>query len=323
MSFNKGTLRILQNIKDLKVQGSSKIAVATADAFTVEVKALKKFNDSKKYFFELCKAFWQVRPTEPAMKHFIVSFYSTLSKVLKENKSIVNVKKEMLKFITTYCQQQQKDIDLIATEFCKTKPKPCVIFTHCHSSIVEKAIKELHKKGRVKFVVNTETRPLFQGRTTAKNLASAGILVQHIVDSSAYAYTKLLQQQGEEIIFLTGADLITNRGDLINKIGTSQISLCLNSLGIKHNVLTTSNKIDPVSKWWKLSDVEVRAPKEIWNEKIKNVEIKNFAFDITDAKNIFLIITEKGVTKTKFLVISNKLPKEQEDLWKKFESLRE
>ncbi len=320
MKFKKETLRILQNIKDLKVQGASKVVIATADAFALELKALEKLKNPKEHFFELCKAFWQARPTEPAMKHFIVSFYSVLLKALEKSLSTVSVKKQLLDFITTYHQQQQKDIDLIATEFCKTKPKPCVIFTHCHSSIVEKAIKELHKKEKVKFVVNTETRPLFQGRTTAKNLTSAGIKVQHIVDSGCYAYAKLLQQQNEDIIFLTGADVITNRGDLINKIGTSQISLALNSLGIKHYVLTTSNKIDPVSKWWKLSDVEMRPSKEIWLEKNKNLEIKNFAFDITDAKNIFLIITEKGITKTRFLVISNKLPKEQEDLWKKFEN---
>lgn len=320
MKFKKETLRILQNIKNLKVQGASKIALATADTFTIEIKALEKLKMPIEHFFELGKAFWQTRPTEPAMKHFIVSFYCELEKQFERTKETTSIKKNMLNFISTYHQQLQKDIDKIAEEFCKTKPKPCVIFTHCHSSIVEKAIKELHKKGRVKFVVNTETRPLFQGRITAKNLTSAGIKVRHIVDSGTYAYAKLLQQQGEDIIFLTGADVITNRGDLINKIGTSQISLCLNSLGIKHYVLTTSNKIDPVSKWWKLSDVEMRPSKEIWQEKNKNLEIKNFAFDITDAKNIFLIITEKGITKTKFLVISNKLSKEQEDLWKKFEN---
>ncbi len=319
MKFGKETLRILQNIKELKVQGASKVSLTTSEAFSLETKTLEKLKTPKEHFFELSKLFWESRPTEPCMKHFIVSFYCELSKTLEENKSIVNVKKKMLDFTSTFRQQQQKDIDLIAEEFCKTKPKPCVIFTHCHSNIVEKAIKELHKKGKVKFVVSTETRPLFQGRTTAKNLTSAGIKVQHIVDSGCYAYAKLLQQQNEDIIFLTGADVITNRGDLINKIGTSQISLALNSLGIKHYVLTTSNKIDPVSKWWKLSDVEMRNPKEIWAEKNKILEIKNFAFDITEAKNVFLIITEKGITKTRFLVINNKLSKEQEDLWKKFE----
>jgi methylthioribose-1-phosphate isomerase len=45
----------------------------------------------------------------------------------------------------------------------------------------------------------------------------------------------------------------------------------LNCLGIKHFVFTTASKIDPVEKHWKLTDVELRNPKEIWVQKNKNI----------------------------------------------------
>jgi methylthioribose-1-phosphate isomerase len=105
-------------------------------------------------------------------------------------------------------------------------------------------------------------------------LADAGISVRHIVDSGAYAKAKniLEHDNHKSILFLTGADVITNKGDLINKIGTCQISLGLNSLGIKHYVMTIASKIDAVDRNWNLDKIELRSPDEIWISKDKNIK---------------------------------------------------
>jgi ribose 1,5-bisphosphate isomerase len=320
--FASKTIKVLKEIVDLKVQGASNVSFACQDAFLFELQNYKGAKEKLlPYFYELGKAFWKTRPTEPGMKHFIVHFYSELERFSK-GRQLNLIKNKMTRFIKIYEINQKEAINKIA-KFALKIPitHKAVIFTHCHSSIVENAIKELHQMGRVEFVVNSETRPLLQGRITAQKLALAGIKVHHVVDSGVYSYAKLLQNQGKTILFFTGSDVITKDGELVNKIGTSQISLALNCLEIKHYVFTTASKIDPVEKHWKLTDVEMRNPKEIWDIKNKNIIIENFAFDITPSHLIHEIITENGLSKTKTLVKQNLLPKREKELWIEFEKL--
>lgn len=321
IKFLKETNKIILDIDDLKIQGASNVAFACQDAIVKELQKYKKETDKlKDYFFALCKALWKTRPTEPAMKHFLTSFYLKVE-TIRKNVPLNLAKKRLIGFVKKYKISQKKAIDNVATQATRIPIKrKAVIFTHCHSSIVEYVIKHLHKLGRVEVVVNTETRPLFQGRITANHLAKAGIKVHHIVDSGAYAYAKLLKQRGKEILFFTGADVITRKGKLINKIGTSQISLCLNSLGIPHYVFTISQKIDPVFKGWDLEDVELRDPNEIWKHHQKNLFIHNYAFDITQKHLIKKIVTEKGLLESKNLLKHNKLTKKELEVWNRFDS---
>jgi len=312
--FLAKTLQIIKDIDDLKVQGASNIAFACQDALLYELGHYTKTKEELLvYFFALCKELWRTRPTEPAMKHFIVSFYSELDQFSKKRNLSV-VKNHLIRFVKSYKENQKKDIKKIS-KIVKNWDlhKKVVVFTHCHSSIVETAIKSLHHKGLIEFVVNTETRPLFQGRTTAKNLSKCGIKVHHIVDSCAYAYARLLKQREKNIVFFTGADVITRKGELINKIGTSQISFCMHHLGIQHYVFATSNKIDPVFLEWSLEDIEIRAPQEVWDEHNKNIFVHNYAFDITPEYLIKKIVTEKGIIEPKELVKTDNLKKKKKN----------
>jgi len=318
--FRKKTIDIIKDIEDLKVQGASNVAFACQDVLISEFQNYDKTrNELLKYFFELCKVLWKTRPTEGAMKHFLTSTYCELE-TFSKNRQLTVIKNHMTRFVKNYKENQKEDIKKIG-KIAKNWDlhSKVVVFTHCHSSIVENAIKEMHKVGKVEFVVNTETRPLFQGRTTSKNLAKAGIKVNHVVDSCAYAYAKLLKQRGKNIVFFTGADVITRKGELVNKIGTSQISFCMHHLGINHYVFTFSNKIDPVSKNWDLEDIEIRSPKEIWNEHNKNIFVHNYAFDITPEYLIKKIVTEKGIIEPSDLIKHNKLKKRELEVWKEFE----
>jgi eIF-2B alpha/beta/delta-like uncharacterized protein len=318
--FKKKTIDIIKDIEDLKVQGASNVAFSSQDVLIYEFENYDKTkNELLKYFFDLCKALWKTRPTEPAMKHFLTSTYLELEKFAR-NRQLGIIKTHMSRFVKGYKENQKeniKKIGKIAKDW--NVHSKLVVFTHCHSSIVENAIKELNRAGKLEFVVNTETRPLFQGRTTSKNLAKAGIKVNHIVDSCAYAYARLLKQRGKNIVFFTGADVITRKGELVNKIGTSQISFCMHHLGINHYVFTFTNKIDPVSKNWDLEDIEIRSPKEIWNEHNKNIFVHNYAFDITPEYLVKKIVTEKGIIEPKDLIKHNNLKKREIEIWKDFE----
>ena len=145
--------QICKDIKSIKIQGAENIAKSAFFAYKLVPK-----NSSRKILSEL-------RPTEPMLFNVLKIAdklsYDDLTEKLEENQEKIN--KAVFKLIKNNS----------------------VVFTHCHSSSVIKSLIYSHKKKKKFEVYNTETRPLFQGRKTAKELAKAGIKVTMFVDSAA------------------------------------------------------------------------------------------------------------------------------------------
>ena len=102
------------------------------------------------------------------------------------------------------------------------------VFTHCHSSTAVGVLLEAHRRGIRFKVFNTETRPRFQGRVTASELAAAGIEVIHMVDSAAK-----VALDGADL-FLFGADAILPSGYLVNKVGTGIFCVVASRYDVPH-----------------------------------------------------------------------------------------
>ncbi len=248
--------QIYKDIKTLKIQGATNVA-------KFGLKALKLKFDAPSI-----KKIKSARPTEPCLTN-----------------AIKFAKKTDVDTAFAYLSNMQKRTVLIGAIIIKNKQN---VFTHCHSSTIVDSLKSAkdHKK---KFkVFNTETRPLLQGRKTAKELARAKIKVEHYVDSAADEAIK------NSDIVLLGADFITKDGDVYNKIGSYAIS----ELAKKHKkplyIFTNS---------WKYSNkplkIEKRDPKEIWDTKSENITINNPAFEKIPGQNISKIVCELGALKPK------------------------
>lgn len=249
--------KIIEDIKSLKIQGATNVAL-----FGLKAMQLKQDHNS---INEILKT----RPTEPCLQNAI-----------KYAKEVSNPK-----ISYNYLRNMDKRVELIASKLIKKNSK---IFTHCHSSTVIGALKLTNNK----FLVNnTETRPLYQGRKTAKEISSLGIKVNHYIDSAAEEAIK-----NSNIIFL-GADYINNKGDVYNKIGSYTIS----ELAKKHKT-----PLFIITNSWKFSQkklkIEERDPKEVWEINHKNIIIQNPAFDIIPNNNIKKIISELGVLSPKKFV---------------------
>jgi ribose 1,5-bisphosphate isomerase len=164
-----------------------------------------------------------------------------------------------------------------------------VILTHCHSSAVTGTLLLAHEQGKQFSVIQTETRPKYQGRITAKELVGAGIDTTMIVDSAARHYMK-------EIDFVVvGCDAITSEGNVINKIGTSQVAQAAYEARIPFYVLGTLLKFDPVTIHGHYEAIEERSTAEIWDSPPKGLKIRNPAFDVTRRDYVHGLITEEGI----------------------------
>ncbi|MEK6860172.1 MAG: hypothetical protein AABX54_05150 [Nanoarchaeota archaeon] len=259
MNKEKEFDKICKDIKSIKIQGAENIAKSAFYAY--------KLIPTKKSKEKLIS----LRPTEPMLQNILkiadkIS-YKQLTEKLKENQQIIN--KNIFRLIKNNS----------------------VIFTHCHSSTIIKALIYSHKKGKKFEVYNTETRPLFQGRKTEEELRKAGIKVTMFIDSAAkIALTK--EQDSEEKtkpadIVLIGADAITKKG-VINKVGSGIIAEIARLNNIPLYIVSDSLKYSKKS-----IKLEQRNTKEVWNKK--KIKIKNPAFEFIYKKDIKGIISELGI----------------------------
>jgi len=179
------------------------------------------------------------------------------------------------------------------------------VLTHCNAGALATAgqgtalsvLYEAKKQGKRFKVYVDETRPLLQGaRLTAWELKQAGIDVTVICDNMAGA----LMAEGKIDMVITGADRIAANGDTANKIGTYSLSVLAKDHGVPFYIAAPSSTFDLKTKTGKDIPIEQRPADEVRQfagrtVTPKGVDIYNPAFDVTPAKNITAIITERAV----------------------------
>lgn len=268
MNKEKRFAQILKHIKDIKIQGARSIARAALYAYS-----LMKTKEARK---QLIKA----RPTEPM-----------LSNVLRR------IEKQPYKKILQHFDYAQQKINKFAFRIIKNNS---TIFTHCHSTNVANALIYAKRHGKKFQVYNTETRPLFQGRKTARQLSKAGIKVTTFVDSAARVAIK------KSNIVLFGADAILKDG-VINKIGSAMFAEIAYDNKIPIYIIADSWKFSP-----KNIKIEERDFHEIWKNAPRHIKIKNPAFEKIDKKYIKAIVSELGVlTFGRFVEMAGKKPNQR------------
>ena len=257
MNNKKRFNKIAENIKKIKIQGARNIAKAALYAYT-----LNPGEKSRKKLLSL-------RKTEPMLTN-------VLNKIEK-----ISYKK-----IISHFDEAQDKINKYAFKLIKNNS---IIFTHCHSTNVIKALIYAKKHGKNFQVYNTETRPLFQGRKTVKELRKAGIKVTMFVDSAAGdALSKGGEIRKADIVML-GADAILKSG-AINKIGSNMFAEIAFHNKVPVYIVADSWKFSP-----KNVKIEERDFHEIWKNAPKHLKIKNPAFEKIGKKYIKAIVSELGV----------------------------
>ena len=145
-----------------------------------------------------------------------------------------------------------------------------------------------------------ETRPLLQGaRLTSWELSKAGIDVTLICDNMAATVMK----KGWVDAVVTGCDRMAANGDGANKIGTSGVAILAKEYGIPFYMYVPTSTIDLNTASGEAIEIEERDGEEIykmWYEKPMapaGIKTYNPAFDVTEAKYITAVITEKGIVR--------------------------
>ncbi|MDD5192302.1 MAG: hypothetical protein PHH54_07205 [Candidatus Nanoarchaeia archaeon] len=248
--------QICREIKRVHIQGAREVA--------------------KKAFFA-----YKLIPTEKS-KHILISLRLTepmLINMLKKADELSYYK------LIQHLKKNQQIINKSVFNLIKNNS---IIFTHCHSSSVVQALIYAKRKGKKFEVCNTETRPLFQGRKTARELRKAHIKVTMFVDSAA-AIAIEKEDRKDKVhadLVLFGTDAILKKG-VINKIGSGMFAEIAHANHVPVYILADS------WKYAKRIKIEQRNSGEVWNTK--RVLIKNPAFELIKRKYITGVISEFGL----------------------------
>jgi ribose 1,5-bisphosphate isomerase len=299
MNIPEEVKQIIKDIEDVRIQGATAVAESSFEGIKIylggyidrDVSFEVFMADVEKVGLQLVNA----RPNEPlarnGLKYLLNTYrvrYPQIREIPQAREHLVSIMDEFLDLLSS-AKSQITEVGV--SNFADKKG----LMTHCHSSTVENVCKGIaERRGDAGFsVVATETRPLFQGRITAKNLVEAGLDVKMVVDSAVTSFLVGHWDIPVEAVFI-GCDEIAVNGDTVNKIGSYGVALSAYYAGKPVYVVGTLLKLDP-STIYDRPRIEMRDGKEIWPDAPEGLTIINPAFEIIPASFITGFITEFGV----------------------------
>ena len=278
-------------IKALKIQGAENVTTAALKALenTIEKSKAKTKQALLQELEHANMLLFKTRSTEPEMRNYCNEILCFLQEFPEKNiQHAKHALKENIKHTLKKREERKERLLKIGEIFLvdELKQKELKVYTHCHSSTVTAILKKTNKRKK-KSVINTETRPLLQGRRTAQECTEAGIAVSHYVDAA------MIEAMKQADIIMIGADAITFEG-IYNKIGSELLAHLANHMHKPLYICASLWKYDPHKE-----KIEQRPEKEIWENPPKGLHIQNPAFEKIHFKHVKRIICEEGVLKPK------------------------
>ncbi len=284
------TVRVVADrIRKLEVQGARNVAIAAIKALEVLAEETRA-KTRKEFMNELSEAratLFASRATEPLMRNAVRWIISQVEQSGKQQ--VAALAKIVSSSSSQFLKNLEASKECIAEVGAKRIRDNSVVFTHCHSSTVTYLLRKAKEDGKTFEVVCTETRPVFQGRITAKELLALGVKTTFIVDSAARSFMRNAD------LVIVGADAITSEGNVINKIGTGTIALLAHEARKPFYVVSELLKFDPATACGDYEQIEERSPDEVWKGAPEKLIVRNPAFDVTRRDFIHGVICEEGI----------------------------
>ena len=302
----------INSIKNMEVRGAPLIGATAAYGLVLSILEKNDLSFLKKSSEDLIRS----RPTAINLKWAVNRMMSKLSGVNKDKLLEIAVKeaKEICDEDIKFCKNIGLNGLKIIEKIYKKKNKTVNILTHCNAGwlatinwgTATSPIYHAHRKGIPIHVWVDETRPRNQGANlTSYELNEEKINNTIIADNTG----GILMNRGEVDICIVGTDRTLANGDVCNKVGTYLKALAAKDNNIPFYVALPSSTIDWETKTSKEIIIEERNSDELSkidgvdkNGNIVKVQIypkkskaMNIAFDITPAKYVTGLITEKGV----------------------------
>jgi len=306
-------------IRDMVVRGAPAIGVTAAMGIALGVRDAEgdHVSELRRHFDEICETIGETRPTA-------VNLFWAIRRMQDRFEACSEMPVEQIKQ-ALILEAQRMYVEYIAANEAMGKhgaalmPSSGGVLTHCNAGALATCgygtalgvIRAAVESGKKLQVFADKTRPFLQGsRLTAWELVKDGIPTTVISDNMAGTIMK----QGKIDAVVVGADRIAANGDVANKVGTYTVAVLAKEHGIPFYVAAPFSTVDLETPDGSKIPIEQRATREVTHIAGKaiapeGVKVENPAFDVTPAKYVTAIITERGVVKAPYEENLRKLAK--------------
>ena len=299
-------------IRNMVVRGAPAIGVAAAMGIALGVNHSKaeSSGELKRDLDQICDLIGQTRPTAVNLFWAIRRMQEKFERI--RIRPIPQIKQDLIEEAQRMHAEDIAANQAMGRHGATLMPNSGGVLTHCNAGALATAgygtalgvIRAAVEQGKKIHVYADETRPFLQGsRLTAWELMKDGIPTTVISDNMAGA----MMQQGKIGAIVVGADRIAANGDVANKIGTYTVAILAKEHEIPFYVAAPISTVDLACPDGSRIPIEQRNAKEMTHIGGKQVvpdgvEVENPAFDVTPAKYVAAIITEKGIARAPYEV---------------------
>jgi methylthioribose-1-phosphate isomerase len=299
-------------IRDMIVRGAMAIGVSAAMgvALGIDRSTAETLADLTAEVEVICDTLAKTRPTAVNLFWGIAQIRELYNKLAAAHTPIPEIKAQCVALAQTLYDEDIANLRKLGAFGAELLPQEGTVLTHCNAGALAACgygsalgvIRAAIERGQKIDVFADETRPFNQGtRLTAWELLKDNIPTTLICDNMAGYF----MSKGRISAVIVGADRIAANGDTANKIGTYSVSILAKEHGIPFYVAAPFNTIDTATASGDLIPIEQRAAREVTHVNgiqvtPDGVGIENPAFDVTPAKYITAIITERGVLRAPF-----------------------
>jgi methylthioribose-1-phosphate isomerase len=303
---------VARAIKTMVIRGAPAIGVAAAMGLALGMRRSRATGTRQcaTEFQKLCDQMAATRPTAVNLFWAIDRMKSAFADAAQGGASVDEIRRRLEDEARRIHDEDVASCRAMGAHGATLVPETARILTHCNAGAQATAgygtalgvIRAAAEQGKRVAVLADETRPFLQGaRLTAWELVKDGIDTTVITDNMAGA----MMRGGQVDLVVVGADRIAANGDVANKIGTYAVAVLAREHGIPFYVAAPLSTIDLATADGSRIPIEERPEREVTHVGSSRVtpegaRIRNPAFDVTPARFVTAIVTERGIAHPPF-----------------------
>ncbi len=310
----KTSNEVAKAIKTMVIRGAPAIGVSAAMGLALGVKKSTATGTKQlsTEFLKSCEVMAATRPTAVNLFWAIERMKQRFAALAQAGASVADLQAALVAEAHAIHDEDVASCKALGAFGATLVPGEATILTHCNAGALATAgygtalgvIRGAVDAGKTVKVLADETRPFLQGaRLTAWELVKDHIDTTVITDNMAGA----LMREGLIDLVVVGADRIAANGDTANKIGTYTVAVLAKENGVPFYVAAPLSTIDLATPHGGGIPIEERPSREVTHVGASQVtpvgaKIRNPAFDVTPARYITAIVTEKGIARPDYTI---------------------
>jgi methylthioribose-1-phosphate isomerase len=302
---------VARAIREMVIRGAPAIGVAAAMGAALGVlhSSAKSVDELRSEFAEICGTLAKTRPTAVDLSWALERMKRRFSELTAQSSDLEKIRQGMVAEARQIHLEKKATDEAIGRFGAEFMPREGQVMTQCNAGALATGgigtalgvIRVAVEQGKKLHVLVPETRPYLQGaRLTAWELHKGGIPLTLITDNMVGHFLKT----GNVGAIVTGADRIAANGDTANKIGTYQIAVLAKENNVPFYIAAPVSTFDLSIPDGEHIPIEERSAAEVTHLQgvriAPDVHAAHPAFDVTPARYIAAIFTERGVARAPY-----------------------